>query len=58
MRLSMISKIICNGHSVSLPFHHRDPFDRMLIAQSLTDGMPILSADAVFDAYGISRLWD
>ena len=41
----------------TLPFHHRDPFDRMLIAQSLTEGIPILSADAAFDAYDITRLW-
>lgn len=34
-----------------LPLHHRDPFDRLLIAQSLTEAMPILSADAVFELY-------
>jgi PIN domain nuclease of toxin-antitoxin system len=42
----------------TMPFHHRDPFDRLLIAQSLIENIPILSADAAFDAYqGISRLW-
>ncbi len=41
----------------TLPFHHRDPFDRMLIAQSLTEGISIISADAAFDAYGITRFW-
>lgn len=41
----------------TLPFHHRDPFDRMLIAQSLTENIPIISADAAFDAYAITRLW-
>jgi len=41
----------------TLPFHHRDPFDRMLVAQSLTDNMALVSADATLDAYGISRLW-
>ncbi len=40
-----------------LPFHHRDPFDRLLAAQSLTENMPILSRDAAFDAYGVERLW-
>jgi PIN domain nuclease of toxin-antitoxin system len=40
-----------------LPWHHRDPFDRLLIAQALTDGVPIVSADAQFDAYGVTRLW-
>ncbi len=34
-----------------LPMHHRDPFDRLLIAQSVTEAMPILTADAVFDRY-------
>ena len=35
----------------ALPMHHRDPFDRLLIAQSLAEAMPILTADAVFDLY-------
>jgi len=39
----------------TLPFHHRDPFDRMLVAQSLTEGMPIISADPALDAYGVIR---
>jgi PIN domain nuclease of toxin-antitoxin system len=42
---------------VSLPFHHRDPFDRLLVAQSMVEQIPILSADSVFDAYPIKRLW-
>ena len=41
----------------TLPFRHRDPFDRMLIAQSLTESIAIISADAVFDAYSVQRLW-
>ena len=41
----------------TLPHHHRDPFDRLLIAQAMAEGMPILSADGAFDAYGIPRLW-
>ncbi len=41
----------------TLPFHHRDPFDRMLIAQSLTENIPIISADAAFDAYSVVRYW-
>lgn len=45
-------------HTLSLPFHHRDPFDRMLAAQSLTEVMPIVSIDAVLDAYGVERLWE
>jgi PIN domain nuclease of toxin-antitoxin system len=41
----------------TLPPHHRDPFDRLLIAQAMVEGVPILSADAAFDAYGVTRLW-
>lgn len=37
----------------ALPLHHRDPFDRLLIAQAIVEGVPILSADALFDAYPI-----
>ena len=41
----------------TLPFHHRDPFDRLIIAQALVEDLPIIGADAAFDAYGISREW-
>ena len=40
-----------------LPLHHRDPFDRLLIAQAILDDMPIVSVDLVFDAYGVTRIW-
>lgn len=40
-----------------LPFHHRDPFDRLLAAQSLELGVPLISIDAVFDRYGVQRIW-
>ncbi len=40
-----------------LPGPHRDPFDRMLIAQAIGHGMPIVSIDAAFDRYDIRRLW-
>jgi PIN domain nuclease of toxin-antitoxin system len=40
-----------------LPFHHRDPFDRVLIAQSLIEEIPIGSNERVFDAYGVNRIW-
>ncbi|MEH2007112.1 PIN domain-containing protein [Nostoc sp.] len=35
----------------TLPLHHRDPFDRILIAQSVVENIPLLSADKVFDPY-------
>ncbi len=40
-----------------LPGPHRDPFDRMLAAQALARGLPIISIDGVFDRYGLNRLW-
>lgn len=45
------------GRVVNLPFHHRDPFDRLLIAQSLEEQIPIVSNDKWFDLYGVKRLW-
>jgi PIN domain nuclease of toxin-antitoxin system len=41
----------------ALPFHHRDPFDRLLIAQAMVENMPVVSIDTVFDAYPVKRLW-
>jgi PIN domain nuclease of toxin-antitoxin system len=41
----------------SLPQHHRDPFDRLLIAQALVEGMAIIGVDAQFDPYGVVRIW-
>lgn len=41
-----------------LPGPHRDPFDRMLIAQSQAENVPIVSNDLVFDNYKLRRLWD
>jgi PIN domain nuclease of toxin-antitoxin system len=41
----------------TLPPHHGDPFDRLLIAQAMVERIPVVSADRGFDAYPISRLW-
>jgi PIN domain nuclease of toxin-antitoxin system len=41
----------------SLVEHHKDPFDRMLVAQAQAENLPILSNDAVFDSYGVRRIW-
>jgi PIN domain nuclease of toxin-antitoxin system len=41
----------------ALPEHHRDPFDRMLIAQAQAEHLPILSNDTIFDRYGVRRIW-
>jgi PIN domain nuclease of toxin-antitoxin system len=40
-----------------LPGPHKDPFDRMLIAQALAENVPILSNDRALDGYGVTRLW-
>jgi PIN domain nuclease of toxin-antitoxin system len=40
-----------------LPAHHRDPFDRLLIAQALVEGLPVVTADARFGAYGVEVRW-
>jgi len=42
---------------INLPFHHRDPFDRLIIAQAMVEGLAIVSADPVFDDYLVQRLW-
>jgi PIN domain nuclease of toxin-antitoxin system len=41
----------------TLPPHHKDPFDRLLVAQSIMEAIPLVSVDAAFDAYGVTRLW-
>jgi PIN domain nuclease of toxin-antitoxin system len=41
----------------SLPFHHRDPFDRLLVGQCITEKCAVISRDAAFDSYKIERLW-
>ena len=40
-----------------LPFHHRDPFDRMIVAQSLVEDLPVIGRDEAFDQYGVDRRW-
>ncbi len=41
----------------ALPLHHRDPFDRLLIAQSQVENIPVITSDAAFDSYEIQRVW-
>ena len=40
-----------------LPLHHRDPFDRLIIAQAQAEKMTLISADGVFDLYGVDLQW-
>lgn len=41
----------------TLPQHHKDPFDRLLIARARIEGIPIVSVDVAFDPYGVTRVW-
>lgn len=40
-----------------LPFHHRDPFDRLIVAQALCEGYAVISSDGMLDSYGVRRVW-
>ncbi len=51
VRIAHIARVI------SLPFHHRDPFDRMLAAQCMVEGLSLVSADSIFDNYSVPRVW-
>jgi PIN domain nuclease of toxin-antitoxin system len=41
----------------TLPFYHRDPFDRLIIAQAMVEGIAVISGDTAFDAYPVTRVW-
>jgi PIN domain nuclease of toxin-antitoxin system len=41
----------------SLPWHHRDPFDRLIAAQALERSLTIVSSDPIFHEYGVDRIW-
>ncbi|MDP9360166.1 MAG: type II toxin-antitoxin system VapC family toxin [Acidobacteriota bacterium] len=45
------------SHVSRLAFHHRDPFDRLMVAQAREEGLAIASADPIFHKYGIERVW-
>ncbi|MEO0460656.1 MAG: type II toxin-antitoxin system VapC family toxin [Myxococcota bacterium] len=42
---------------IELPFHHRDPFDRMIVAQALEEGWTVLTHDRVIPSYGVSYVY-
>ncbi len=50
--MSKHTALIC-----TMPLHHRDPFDRLLVAQALAEDITLVSEDATLDAYGVRRLW-
>lgn len=49
--LDHLSKVI------NLPFHHRDPFDRLIIAQGITEKLPVITSDAAFQKYPVNIIW-
>jgi PIN domain nuclease of toxin-antitoxin system len=51
LRIPHIAKVI------PLLFHHRDPFDRLIVAQCLAEDLSLVSLDPVFDKYSVRRLW-
>ena len=58
--LSLLILPMTNDHAerhASLPWHHRDPFDRLMVAQSLVERIPLVSNDSILDTYGITRIW-
>jgi PIN domain nuclease of toxin-antitoxin system len=57
-QIEILSISLEHLHTITtLPHHHRDPFDRLIIAQALSEQMPVVGTDTVFDLYGISRIW-
>lgn len=60
MQSSGVSPLaVSHAHAAAvadLPRHHRDPFDRLLVAQAISEGVPILSSDAQFNAYDSERI--
>jgi PIN domain nuclease of toxin-antitoxin system len=55
MQLGVGFRHVCRV--ATLPFHHRDPFDRLLAAQAIEEGLTVVSRDRVFRAYGVRRIW-
>jgi PIN domain nuclease of toxin-antitoxin system len=45
------------GQVAVMPFHHRDPFDRLIVTQALVEKLPVVGRDQSFDSYGVHRIW-
>jgi PIN domain nuclease of toxin-antitoxin system len=57
-RLNLLPIELSHIYALSdLAHHHRDPFDRLLVAQAFREKLPIISIDGKFDVYGVQRLW-
>lgn len=56
----MVTLPISMDHAVragKLPGYHKDPFDRMLVAQAQAENLSVISSDAIFERYGVKRIW-
>ena len=45
------------AYLTDMPFHHRDPFDRLMIAQAMAEDIPLISRDGAIEAYSVTRIW-
>jgi PIN domain nuclease of toxin-antitoxin system len=60
MRDAISSLPVQHNHALrvaELPYHHRDPFDRLIIAQSIVEGFPVMTVDRQFELYDIEIIW-
>jgi PIN domain nuclease of toxin-antitoxin system len=58
LKLSLLPiTVVYADVQANLPHHHRNPFDRLLVAQALSESLTIVSTDVVFDLHGATRLW-
>jgi PIN domain nuclease of toxin-antitoxin system len=58
LELRLVEIVAAHALAVEyLPLHHRDPFDRMLVAQARVEDLGLISSDEVLDCYGVQRLW-
>ncbi len=57
-KLNLLNITVENLNIIAtLPFHHKDPFDRLIIAQGMVEKMRICSVDKIFDSYPVTRYW-
>jgi PIN domain nuclease of toxin-antitoxin system len=56
-RLKISGNILDLNKLIDLPIYHRDPFDRLIIAQALAEGIPVISSDAAFSPYAVKLIW-
>jgi PIN domain nuclease of toxin-antitoxin system len=56
IRIVPITVAYANAQA-NLPMHHRDPFDRLMVAQAIVERFALISTDSLLDQYGINRIW-